>query len=237
MMPTKRSYRFIDVEKDSLLLVEGYDDALFFETFLTEGLNNHGVQVAEVGSDDKFRPFLLGTLVNAPSFRRLRRMGIIRDADTVAPTARGNETGASAAFQSLQGSLADAGLPVPDEVWQTASSSRLDVSIAILPDGYSDGNLEELCLTSLDPNLLLCVDNYINCLQDDDQPPIAQNRLSKARVYTYLAAGPTPKFIKGNGGSSSRRKPGLRLGTSAQARVWNWNSCAFSQVADFLRKL
>ena len=90
-MPANERYKFNDVEKDTLLLVEGIDDALFFETFLTEGLRNDGVQVVQVGSDDHFRPFLLTTLVNAPGFKRLRRMGIIRDADTAAPTARGNE--------------------------------------------------------------------------------------------------------------------------------------------------
>lgn len=120
-MPTKTPYDFDDVTSDTLLLVEGIDDAKFFDAFLRRGLNAHNVQVARVGDKRSFRPFLTVTLNNAEKFANLRRLGIIRDADT----------SAEAALTSLQSALSDAEMPVPKRPWEDARSGDLRVSIAL----------------------------------------------------------------------------------------------------------
>lgn len=114
-MPSHHQNPFVfrDVQSQSLLLVEGSDDAKFFDSFLKNGLGKQNIQIARVGSKDKFRPFLTGTLKNAENFPNLRRLGIIRDADTASQSTSPSDTGAANALKSLQGALCDAGMPVP----------------------------------------------------------------------------------------------------------------------------
>ena len=225
-MPTKTPYDFDDVRGDTLLLVEGIDDAKFFNAFLRRGLNAHNVQVARVGDKDSFRPFLTTTLNNAEKFANLRRLGIIRDADT----------SAEAALTSLQSTLSDAEMPVPKRPWEAARSGDLRVSIALMPDGSSNGNLEELCIRSIGAPLLECIDGYIDCITSTGHP-IADNRLAKAKVFAYLAPGPVVTSSARGNDTVRRRTPGLRLGDSAEAGVWNWDSPAFAQVRRFLLDL
>ena len=225
-MPTKTPYDFDDVTSDTLLLVEGVDDAKFFDAFLRHGLNAHNVQVARVGDKDSFRPFLTTTLNNAEKFANLRRLGIIRDADT----------SAEAALTSLRSSLSDAQMPAPERPWGVAQSGDLRVSIALMPDVSSNGNLEELCIRAIEDPLLECIDNYIDCITSTGHP-IADNRLAKARVFAYLAPGPVATSSARSSDTVRRRAPGLRLGDSAEAGVWDWNSPAFAQVRRFLLDL
>jgi hypothetical protein len=213
-MPGRDSFRFNDVEGDALLLVEGIDDARFFTAFL-QWLGKTNVQIAQVGGKDELRPFLINILKNAPNFPRLRSLGIVRDADT----------SASSALQSLGNSLDTAQLPSPSQAWESAQADGLAVSLAILPDGTSPGDLENLCLRSIGKSREIeCVDEYIDC-RVKASAQIASNKLAKTKVHTYLAVG-----IDGN-------DPGLRLGESADAGVWDWDSPAFENVADFLRNL
>ncbi len=93
-----------DIVKDSLLIVEGTDDRRFVGAFL-KWLGIANIQIVAVGGTPGFRPFLTNTLINAPNFRRLRSLGIVRDADE----------SAASAFQSICDSLKDASLPVPSK--------------------------------------------------------------------------------------------------------------------------
>ena len=202
-------YQFIDVVSDSLLLVEGQDDARFFNAFLRQ-LSIPGVQIAAVDGKDNFAPFLKNILVTAPGYPRLRSLALIRDADN----------NSSGAFRSLRSALVNAGLPAPFETFKTWSAGRLSVSIAILPDGVSPGNLEDLCLRSIGDLLALeCVDQYLACRNPDNR---LDGILSKARLHSYLAVSDVP---------------GRRLGEAADASVWDWNSSALQPLAEFLRRL
>lgn len=209
-MPRRTPFDFNDIESEALLLVEGIDDARFFRAFLRDGLNKTNVQVAQVGGNRGFRIFLAQTLKNANNFQNLRRIVVVGDADTNAP----------AAFQRLRDALSNAGFPTPTRPWQTVQAEALSVAVAILPDGNSPGDLEELCLRSLiDSPALACIDEYIACI---DNAGYHSRHPNKARLHTYLAAGD---------------EPGRRLGEAADAGVWDWSSPAFTQVANFLRNL
>lgn len=210
-MPCRKSFQFKHVEQDALLLVEGIEDAIFFDAFL-HSLGQTNVQIASVNGKDNFRKFLIETLKRASKFQQLRRLGIVRDADT----------NASSTLQSLCNALTAAQLPVPSHPWETAHVNGLHVSLAILPDGTSPGNLEDLCLRSLEnTSALACVDQYIAC-RADAGADITDSQRAKAKIYTYLAVG---------------SKPGLRLGEAAEDDVWNWDSPAFARVAKFLHQL
>ena len=132
-------YRFDVVAGNSLLLTEGYEDARFLSAFLRV-IGKPEVQVCQVGGATNFRPFLSNTLIRAPNFPHLQKLGLIRDADA-------NPQGA---LLSVSGALTRAGLPSPSKSWGEAHNDKLAVYVAIVPDGDSQGNLEDLCLKAVE---------------------------------------------------------------------------------------
>ena len=215
MTPGRRPFHFdARVEHASLLLVEGIEDARFF-TAIAHRLNRTDLQIVTVGGKDNFRPFLASTLSKSDNFSRLRRLGIVRDADR----------SPQSTLQSLQGALVHAGFPAPSQAWTPKQAGHLTVSLAILPDSSSPGNLEDLCLRSIENSSEhTCVEQYVECRVNVGEQ-IASSRLAKSRVHTYLAVG------------RDSVEPGLRLGEAAEAGVWNWNAPAFQPIIDFLSDL
>ena len=208
-MVSRGRYQFVDVEGQVILLVEGTDDARFFDAFLRH-LNISQVQIVSVNGADNFAPFLKNTLITAPGYPKLRQLALARDADD----------NARAAFQSIGSALAGAGLPVPAAPFQTSAMGQLSVSVAILPDGETPGNLEDLCLRSVNDRLALeCVEQYLACRNMGSVPG---GRLSEARLHSYLAVSD---------------EPGLRLGEAADAGVWDWGSPALQPLGVFLSQL
>ena len=124
------------IESKIQLLVEGNDQRNFFEAF-SDHLSLDDVQIQNFGGVDELRGFLLA-LVNAPGFREtVQSVGIVRDAETFA----------QAAFQSVQSSLSNAGLPVPNRLEQRTVSSPA-VTVLILPGNNRPGMLETLLCQS-----------------------------------------------------------------------------------------
>ena len=226
MMSDRVPFVFKNVERADLVLVEGIDDARFFTALLRQ-LDRTDVQVARIRGKEKIRRFLKDTLAKDQGIRQLRKLGIVRDADSCA----------SSTFQSLHGALRDAGLPAPSRTWGIAVREQLSVSLAILPDESFTGNLEALCLRSVEcePEFP-CVDQYVNCLTNAGVP-IQEHHRAKVKLLTYLAGRPRKLTNEETDDLEKRRKSGLRLGEAAEAGVWDWNSPAFAQITDFLSKL
>lgn len=152
-MPEKPPSRFDDVERETLLPVEGIEDARFFNVFLCR-LKRDNVQIARVGGKNNSRPVLTGILSKSQKFSRLRRLGIVRDADL----------SAESTLRSLRDALDAAHLPAPSQAWQVEAGDRLPVSLAIFPDELSQGNLEDLCLRSIENSPeSSCVEQYVGC--------------------------------------------------------------------------
>ena len=212
-MANRSPYHFNDVTSDSLILVEGIDDAKFVDAFL-KGMGKGGVQIAEVKGVPGFRPFVTGTLIRAANFSMLQKLFLVRDADQ----------NVGAAFQSIQSILRQANLPSPAQPWQSIQQGQLTVSVAILPDESSEGNLEDLCIRSIadkyeGSRALECVERYLCCRNPAIVP---RSKRSKAKLHSYLAIAD---------------EPGRRLGEAADAGVWDWESPALKQLADFLWQL
>lgn len=209
-----------------LLLVEGSDDRRLFGA-LANHLGIDGIAIESYNG----KPNLgndLADRVRSPNFRLYSSIGIVRDADD----------DAQSAFDSVIGSLRRAYLPTPSVPISSVTQRNLRIAVLIIPPSEGRGELEDMCLRSIeDTEEHACVDAYINCLETLGTP-ISTNRRAKAKVHAYLAAGPEPRFFAGAPDESSgRRNPGLRVGEAAEARVWNWTSPAFTQVAEFLRRL
>ena len=205
-----------------LLLVEGNDDLRFFNAMCRYfGIN--GIAISSYNGKSNLLTDLPERAVN-PNFQLLSGVGIVRDAD--------NNSGS--AFASVVSTLRKAELPIPAAPLAPAERDGLRVSVLILPPDGGRGELEDVCLSSIagSPDMQ-CVDRYFDCL-GNTTPLIAPNRVAKARLHAYLAAGPARAA---GVAANARRRPGLRLGEAADAGVWDWDSPAFRPIRDFLFNL
>lgn len=207
-MPDGEKARPRRIERPYLLVVEGEEDAAFFEALARHLGLGENLQLWPAGGKDNIRP-QIKTLCGLPGFSEVERLGVIRDADA----------DPEAAFRSVAGALKAAGLPVPRRPG-VVCGERPRVSVFILPGGGNPGALEDLCLEAVrDDPAAACVEEFFRCLEE---------RLSwrtgaaKAKVQAFLA---------------SREEPGKRLGEAALAGYWPWDSPVFEPVREFLRRL
>lgn len=190
------------------LLVEGNDQRNFFEA-LVEHLQLPEVQIRNFGGVKQLRRYL-AALVNVAHFSTVRRVGIVRDA----------ETSASSAFQSVQSALRNADLPVPDQPATMVLGEPM-VSVLVLPDGADSGMLETLlCKTFADTPEDRCVNELFACVR-----PLLPGELKspeKARCRVWLATKPDPH---------------LSVGIAAKRGYWDLSHPALAGVRAFLKAL
>ncbi len=197
--------------ESKLLLVEGRDEENFFEAFLRY-LGVSGIQVLNYRGKNNLGN-RLEVYVDVPSFAQIQSIGIVRDAD-------GN---ARSALQSVQSSLRNFGLPVPQNFLEPAGDlpDSPRVAVFIMPDNANPGALENLCLTALaDDPAMGCVEDFMQCVQAAVATPPAD--AAKARMHAFLA---------------SREDPELRLGEAGQRGYLPWGNPAFDGLAQFLRTI
>ncbi len=196
------------IESEIQILVEGNDQRNFFEAFISH-LALANIQVQNFGGVDQLRDFLEG-LVDVTGFRAVKSVGIVRDA----------ETSAQAAFQSVQSSLSNAGLPVPNQPERRAGSSPA-VTVLILPGDNRPGMLETLLNeTFANTPEEACINAFFDCVKA--VPTVSIINPDKARAYAYLTTKPNPHHS---------------VGMAAKQRYWNLNHPVFDQLRQFLRAL
>jgi hypothetical protein len=202
-----RTLKNSSVEQTHLLLVEGIDDAIFFEALLKQ-LNLNDVEIWPIGIGRAFKE-RLGLLTKLSGFERVKSIGIIRDAD--------NDP--AAAFTSISQALKENGLSAPASYGYRSTETPI-TCIMIMPDGLNgQGMLESLCLRAIKDNpAMSCINKYFDCLHKLD---IFQRKVDedKAKVHAYL---------------SSRENPDKRLGESALAGYWPFDNEVFDGVKWFL---
>ena len=205
-----------------LVLVEGNDDLRFFRA-LSRSIGTDDIVIDTYNGKSKLGNDL-SDRVRSPGFQAVSSPGIVRDADD----------SSQAAFDSVIGSLRRVNLPTPDAPAMPIEQDGLRVSILILPPDAEQGELENVCLSSIEgtPDLQ-CVESYFDCLSKVE-PSISANHIAKARLHSYLSIGPVHTTDDDN---ITRRRPALRLGEAAEAGVWDWTSPAFERVANFLQNL
>jgi hypothetical protein len=149
----------------------------------------------------------LDGFVRRPDFGKVVRIGLTRDSDE----------GAERALQSLQ------------HAWVRASQTLTGIdrsppqaSFFALPDNQTKGRIENLCLEApAFPDILACAERMYECAVAVDPQPDAIDR-EKSIVAAYL---------------SMMHRPGLELGTGAEAGCWNLNSPVFSPLREFIRSI
>ena len=190
------------------MFVEGRQDELFFGAFMRR-LGIYDVQIQDCRGKDNLGP-LLEAISQDTDFHLVQSIGIVRDADT----------SASSAFQSVQGSLRNAGLSVPIEML-VASEGTPKIAVFVMPDNSAGGALEDLCLATLEGDPAMpCVNDFLQCVGGRVETP-PQN-VAKARMHAFLA---------------SREDSELRLGEAAQRGYLPWGNAAFEPLTEFLTNL
>ncbi len=198
----------IEIEKPNILIVEGRDEELFFDS-LIKHLELDNIQILDIGGKTIFRD-RLNALITSPRFSEVSTLGIVRDANS----------NPSAAYQSICNALQSVKLSIPERPLIMAGSNPR-VVVLILPKEDEPGMLEDLCLKSVESDpALTCTEQYFQCLQIQNIP--LPHNTSKAKTQVFLA---------------SRHEAGKRLGEAAQAGYWSWDSNAFEQVRNFLRQM
>lgn len=197
------------VEMPVQLIVEGNDQLNFFQAFLDHHRIS-GVQIQNFGGVTELSPFL-ETLAAGREFRsRVNSLGIVRDAETGS---------AQSAFQSVQGSLRRAGLPVPDQPNQRIGGNP-SVTVFILPDNTSSGMLETLLCNTLDETLEHCIEDFFECITTSTGEGLRSPE--KSRAFAYIATKPAPN---------------VSVGVATKKKYWNLDHPAFDQIRAFLRTL
>lgn len=194
--------------KSKILLVEGNDPRNFFEAFVRH-LSIDNIQIQNFGGITQLRDFLEG-LVGATGFRVVESIGIVRDA----------ETSAESAFQSVQSSLKNAALPVPNRPERRTDASPA-VTVLILPGNNQQGMLETLlCESFAGTPENDCIDAFFACV--DALPNASIKRPEKARAHAYL---------------TTKSDPHLSVGVAAKRNYWDLDHPIFDRVRDFLKTL
>ena len=203
----------LEIGSECLLLVEGRDEVNLFSALLKHCLGDErrgGVQIIAAGGRTKFRNNIQA-IRNATALQLPPRpVGVIRDADN----------SADSAFQSVCDALRHAEYEPPAAYGEIAAGNP-PVGVFILPGGAAGGAIETLCRRSVAANDTgRCVEAYIECLKDHGA--LRSRNEDKTFAHAYLAAGEDPV---------------ARVGEGAQQGAWDFDSGAFADLSDFLRRL
>ncbi len=216
MNSDERPKRRAAVEKQKLILVEGVDEERFFEALLKH-LERSDVQITPVNGKSGFGPMLAAIAIDE-NFEEVRSILLVRDADWAKPAG----TNARAAWDALAGALTAAKIPGPSAHGVLEGTLDRKTAIYVMPDGTSDGMLEDLCLRAMrEDKALPCLDSYFECLAAAGFQHAAKD-IAKARAHALLA---------------SRKDPDLRVGEAAKRGYWPFDAEAFRPLVELLRSL
>ncbi len=191
--------------QSKLLLVEGRDDQEVFK-FLCRlgGIDN--IQIIRYGGRDKLRNFI-SNLLRIDGFNDVTALGVVMDADT----------NANATKDRIVNALNNVDLPVPSRALELNVLGFPRVVFLVLPCGESSGELEDVCLASIeDEDALQCVEEFLTCVEDRG---ITIRKKSKARLQAYL---------------STKRDPDKRIGEAMNAGYFSKDSDAFKPLRSLL---
>jgi hypothetical protein len=194
--------------KKRLLVVEGDDEVNFFKKLLEFiGISDN---VDRRKSDGKYNfKTVMQAFTITRGFKKIEKIAVIRDADK----------NANDAFRSVTGTLKKIGLKPPDRLGKFSKGIPA-VGVFIMPDNYSEGMLEDLCLETVkDHEAMKCVEEFIACTKKLEEVP---KNISKAKVQAFLAAKPT--IVSS-------------VGLGAQKGYWNFKSEKLQSLITFLNQL
>lgn len=201
----------IEIQKDKLLLVEGNDEQNFFQKLMQE-ITLDNIQIIPMGGKENFRTPNFKSVINTPGFREVKALGIVRDANSKAANV----------LTAICTVLRECNLPQPTQA-MAITNTVPKVGILIIPPNAEEGEIEDLCLSSLkEYSEMSCIDNYFNCLKKKLLPDKFPKDLSKAKIQAFLA---------------SREESVPHLGIAAQRGYFPLDHGKFEEIKKFLTSL
>lgn len=163
------------IASERILLVEGNDDDRVIASLLSHMYPaERPIQIIVSDGSSKFES-LVDLLSKQASFRSLKTIGLVLDADL----------SAADAFQKASGVFRKVGLAPPVAAAQFSSGTPA-VGIFVMPGDGAQGALETLCLRAIeDESVYPCIQKFVDCL---GQLGLDIANLDKARVKAYLAS-------------------------------------------------
>lgn len=179
-----------------LIIAEGRDAELFLVWAGRHFRPEIDFQVMNFGGITELTNFLK-LLANDESYDNVETIVVARDA----------ETDAKAAIESIQNSMKQAKIPVPEKPFEYTQDSSLKTAFMIFPGpDIPSGRLEDLCLLTVESDPLLeCVDDYLECAKaKGEQIP----RIHKSKLHCFLAG--------------KKDYAGLPIGLASREKAWNF---------------
>ena len=202
------------IKNQKLLLVEGQDEEVFFKNFLKKK-NIDDIQIMSSGGKERFKK-IFPQITKDDSFDKLSSLAVIHDADE----------DAQATFKSIRSVLQNNKLKSPDKISSFASGSPR-VGIFIIPDGKNKGNLESLCLSTVESeDIMECVRSFMACIKRKSD---SKNNLFKKPKNIHKAK--CRAFL------SAMEEDTSSLGIASEKGYWNLDSEKLNPLLDFLKKL
>ncbi|MCY4538390.1 MAG: hypothetical protein OXE52_09210 [Chloroflexi bacterium] len=223
--------------KTRLLLVEGSDDKMFFESLVAhleskaqQLLDLTGFEVLPFGGAQNLVNSL-ELLARDPRYDKVSHIGIVRDSDY------NTDAFASvcSAINRFNSQPPTTNLPVPREVF-LPTDEYPRVSVLTMPLN-SEGTLESVVLTALkDDAIMSCVNDYFTCIENADiYTDLAENRLPKSKLAVLIAGKSADR--------NSARVPDVkrRLLHNVYSMTWLpndfWENESFDDAKSFLTLL
>ncbi|MCA6070253.1 MAG: hypothetical protein LE180_03980 [Endomicrobium sp.] len=211
----------INIEKTSILLVEGKDEVNFFDMLL-KFLNIPNVQCIDVCGVDNFGNGFV-TLSKQEKFRDVDKIAFIRDADKRAESA----------LKSLKSSVRSANVRFIniDDISLANNNNVKDTNgvrcgVYIMPDNQNSGMLEDLCIKYMKTDSIChCVEKYISCVRNNggkNGEKFEFENESKSIIFSYL---------------STKLADSPSIGLAARQNVFDFNNKCFDGIKNFLLKM
>lgn len=199
----KRSKSPSDVTQSKVLLVEGQSPKNFFIAAAKHLGINDTIDIHDFGGVTQLTDYL-ETLAAMSSFQeKVKSIGIARDA----------EDDPVAALEAVKAAVRQAGI-----------SPEVSVATFIFPDRVSKGNIETLCLRSVEGrSVTACVQAFVKCSEENGAIVWAEGyKRDKALVQIYAATLESPEAY---------------AGLAAYEGAWPWDSPALVAVLEFLQSI
>lgn len=232
----------IDKSFDRQLLVEGFDDRIFFDQ-LAKFLEYRGeFGIVECGGWTRIGDELLNMISDTEYFRKLQHVAIVRDADrntdafSSVKSALGNANGSVTKIENEKGELQpihEYAIPSQHLVMEAGSPT---VSVMILPGIDDQGALENYVKKALQHDKLwACVNDFFECLPKIGLT-IGEDRRAKSEIGVFISGlAVDPCEAKP---ADTRRK---LLSDIYRLTWWKnnnmWDDGIFSDATKFLKQL
>jgi hypothetical protein len=200
------------INRPCVIAVEG-DDCKRVVRAMLRHLQRDAV-VRDLKSQSEIRSGLLALATDPGFVHNARSLAVIIDAEANIVAAIDKAKGAIAQLQ-------DWPHPTKHGVIRSHPSNLRRAGFFVLPDGKSNGNLEDLVWRSVADNPMApCIQDFQECIHENGLP--LPSNLSKFRVQSFIAGHPSDFRL---------------IGEAADGGVWPFDHDAFDGLRKFLSGL